>query len=506
MKLRPYALALAISAAVAAPASAMYINPQGTGQVLLFPYFSVNGGQSTQVTLVNTTDRAKYLKIQFREGYNSRTVLDFSIVLAPNDSWTSTVFATDATGQARIMTRDESCTSPDKPAWEAPFPGGGYQQSFLPFAYTGGHEDSGPTTPDRLREGHFEVIELAELGGALAAAVTGQHPPDCVSLQVIDPSSPDLRPPGGGIYGAFGIVDAADGTLFGGAAIAIEDFSQIPLFTDTASILDYLAIGNSRPGEVDAVLPAGSGGLVLTYPTDGAPGRSIDALSALLMSDSIYGAMSREAATSAQTEWVLSAPTKYRYTDNEVLGAALGTVGAAQPPFEAMFGGERQGASCSRYTANGFDREGRAVTFAPDPVFSVGNEEATSGQPTGTLPQQALCFATTVVHFSDVAMNGTTPLLGSRLGSKLWNPSPAVETASVRLDLGARPAMNRAYNVLPAGMAGPALRGLPLIGFEAVRHVNGNAAPGTLAMFTAATPLRSRTVCSNAKGTSVECP
>ncbi|MBR7540030.1 hypothetical protein KC221_27995, partial [Mycobacterium tuberculosis] len=82
------------------------------------------------------------------------------------------VFAQDA-NDARIVTRDASCTAPDKNFWTASYPGGGYQQTFFDFGYTGQHEDTGPTGPTRRREGHFDVVELAELGGALAAAVSG---------------------------------------------------------------------------------------------------------------------------------------------------------------------------------------------------------------------------------------------------------------------------------------------------------------------------------------------
>lgn len=495
--IRPWYLALL--AAIAAPASALHVNPQGTGSVLLFPYFTVNAGQQTVLSIVNTSARAKILKAEFREGYNSRVVLDFNIVLAPHDTWTATVFAQD-TGDARILTRDESCTAPDKPQWTGPYPGGGYQQTFLDFAYTGDHADTGPTGPARRREGFFNVIELAELDGALAAAVVGQHPPNCAPLQAINPLSPDLRPPGGGVHGDFAVVDVAEGTLFGGRATAIDDYSQHPLFADTASLLQYIALGNSRPGEVDAVLPAGASGTTLTYSSTSPLGPSpwyagARAMDAALMSDSVFGAMSREASVSSHTEWVVTMPTKYFYTDNEMLGLSLGEDGAL-PPFDTVFGASRPGASCSRYTAQGYDREGRAVQFLTDPEFPT--------PPPWQLPQHALCFAANVVHFSDLDPDGTTPLLGSRLGSKLWNPVPAVETANVRIDLGTRPATG-APRLLPPDIRGTQLRGLPLIGFEAVRYVNGNVKPGTLANYTLATPLRGSVVCARASGEPRPC-
>lgn len=493
MKNHLSSLALGLAAAVALPAQAMYINPQGTGEVLLFPYYTVNSSQSTLLTLVNTTNAAKVFKVKFREGFNSRDVLDFHLFIGPNDSWTATVFALQPGDGASIMTRDESCTAPDKAQWAAPFLGGGYQQPFLPFAYIDDNRDGAPTSITRTREGHFEIVELAELAGPLAAAVTGLHPPNCAPLQAIDPTSPHLRPPGGGVYGNFAIVDVAEGTLFGGNAVAIDDFSQVPLVTDTASLIDWLGAGSSRPGEVDAQIPVDGGYTTLTYANVGAPQYGgPNAVSALIMADSVFGSMSREAGVGSHTEWVLTSPTKFFYTDNQRLGVPLGRPGAV-PPFEQTFGEGGIGASCVRYAPGGFDREGRPVQFAKE------------SPPIVTLPQHALCYATNVVHFSTLPDDGATPMLGSRLGSKVWNPTPATETANVRLQLGVRPG-STARNILPAGLRGPALRGLPVIGFEAVRYINGNVSPGVLANYTMATPLRAGVACVNAAGTQIECP
>jgi hypothetical protein len=486
-------LALGLVAAFALPAQAMYLNPQGTGQVLLFPYYTVNSNQSTLLTLVNTTNAAKMLQIKFREGYNSRAVLDFHVFVGPNDSWTATVFALQPRDGASIMTRDESCTAPDKIGWAAPFPGGGYQQPFLPFAYTGDNVDGAPTAITRTREGHVDIVELAELAGPLADAVTNRHPPNCTPLQAIDPGSPHLRPPGGGVYGSFAIIDVAEGTLFGGNAAAIDDFSRITLVTDTASLIEWLGAGNSRPGEVDAQIPVDGGYTTLTYANVGAPQYGgPNAVSALITADSVFGAMSREASVGSHTEWVLTSPTKFFYTDNQRLGVPLGEPGAVAP-FEQTFGEDGIGASCVRYAPGGFDREGRPVLFMPD------------ASPRGELPQHALCYATNVVHFSNLPADGATPMLGSRLGSKVWNPTPATETANVRLQLGVHPGSTE-RNILPAGVRGPALRGLPVIGFEAVRYINGNVSPGVLANYTMATPLRADVACVDAAGAQIECP
>lgn len=52
----------------------MHLNPHDQGQVLLFPYYTVNGGNQTLITLSNNTDRGKALKVRFREGVSAREV------------------------------------------------------------------------------------------------------------------------------------------------------------------------------------------------------------------------------------------------------------------------------------------------------------------------------------------------------------------------------------------------------------------------------------------------
>lgn len=475
--------------AAATPLQAMYLSPHGKGEVLLFPYYTVNANQATLVSIVNSTARAKLLHITFREGYNSRLVLDFDIALAPHDSWTGTVFADADTGFAQLLTRDGSCTLPAKEQWTAALPGGGYRQRFIEAAYTGDSADGGPATLERTREGHIQVIERAELDGATAAALA-QSPPACRALQQLPPGSPDIDAPGGGLYGNFAVVDVAEGTLFGGAATAVDDFSQVPLVNDTGSVIEWLAAGNSRanPPEVDAVVAVGAGRSTLTWSTLPQSGGPANAITALLMADSVHGAMSRESGVGSDTEWILTAPTKFLHTD---VPSAL----APLAPFDSAFNSTNTAGSCSRFVVSGHDREGRAVQFLQDPELSAIIP--------GAHPQHALCYATTVVHFSDLPANGRTPLLGSRLAAKVWNPMPAVETANVTLVLGVRDAGAR--NVLPPGLRGPGLIGLPVIGLEAVRYINGNVAPGVLANYTMATPLRSNVLCSGANGVSVPC-
>ena len=99
----------------AGAAQAVYLNPSGNGATLIYPYYSVQsaGGNAynTYVSVVNTTDMVKVVKVRFREGKNSREVLDFNLYLSPNDVWTGAIVRTaDGAGMISV---DRSCVVPN---------------------------------------------------------------------------------------------------------------------------------------------------------------------------------------------------------------------------------------------------------------------------------------------------------------------------------------------------------------------------------------------------------
>lgn len=74
-------IGLALSATLAStPVSALILNPGGVGQVMLYPYYTVNKGQDTLLSVINTSEHGKVAKIRFLEGYNGRSVLEFSVL------------------------------------------------------------------------------------------------------------------------------------------------------------------------------------------------------------------------------------------------------------------------------------------------------------------------------------------------------------------------------------------------------------------------------------------
>jgi len=89
--LKKKVLVSAVLAAAAGSAHAVYVNQNGQGQALIYPYYTVQGGHNTYVSVVNTTSAVKVVKVRFREGKASAEVLDFNLYLSPNDVWTGAV-------------------------------------------------------------------------------------------------------------------------------------------------------------------------------------------------------------------------------------------------------------------------------------------------------------------------------------------------------------------------------------------------------------------------------
>src|SRR6476619_1231679 len=91
-------------------AQAVNLNPDGLGQVLIYPYYTTrdaSGGTfNSLLSVVNSTASVKAVKVRFLEGKNSREVLDFNLFLSPKDAWTTEIIPLG--GGAGIVTGDKS--------------------------------------------------------------------------------------------------------------------------------------------------------------------------------------------------------------------------------------------------------------------------------------------------------------------------------------------------------------------------------------------------------------
>ena len=478
-------------AGIASVANAVELNSDGLGQVLIYPYYTVNGGNSTLLSVVNTTANSKAVKVRFLEGRNSQEVLDFNLFLSPFDVWTAAVFSLSDTGGGNLATDDESCTNPaikHGTSGVGSLPDGRKYVAFRNNQYLG---DGGPTSLDRTREGHIEMIEMATIlaGTDLSDNVTHVDgvPADCSVVAGVTAANPDLTTPSGGLFGSGTIVQPAIGTIYPYNADAIDGFYTLTgnLFTPSGSVLPSLANAATSLTGATAFnfVTSSSGGTGSLVVSDYATANAIDAVSSIFADSAIHNEYVVEAASSSESEWVVTFPTKRFYV-----------TGAAAPirPFPKKFTSTGGGTACVVVGISYWDREEQTTVSQDD--FSPPNQIAPS----------SLCYEAQVLTFqtaqSYTAANGVSKVLSSKLTANVDPRATNFESGWLRLSLDQNNPASEAHDMRES-TDGDVFHGLPVTGFLAVNYINANnGAAGVLANYSGLYRHRASRSCTELVG------
>jgi hypothetical protein len=207
----------------------------------------------------------------------------------------------------------------------------------------------------------------------------------------------------------------------------------------------------------------------------------VDAISAVFMADSVQNEFVFGASLGANTDWVVTFPTKRFYTD-----PLYGT--SARSPFVEQF--RAPGQSNVVVGVDMHDREeGRSTYF-----------DGCSSCPGVPLP--ILAYEVNVVSFLNTQTQGSVSgVFKSNLAH--LNIPPFGEDGYVTLDLASRDA---GTHNLPGGVDAEGtpvvLRGLPVAGFMAYNIINADAQPGMLANYGGAFRHRMTFSCVGGQGCS----
>lgn len=503
--------------------NAVNVNPDGLGQVLLYPYYSARGGNDTLVSIVNTTERGKAVKIRFIEAMNSREVLDFNIYMSPFDAWTAVVTADGEGG--KMMTTDTTCTVP---YFVGDSDNGVGEQSFLDYEFAGSANDGAPAGIERTASGYIEVIEMGTM-----VEDTGDYdeqpeglieyyskhvagvPRNCDALVEAWTVNSDSSLPvagywaevdasfgftshSGGLYGAASIINIADGTMFSYNATAIDGF--------------YAAGGedsHTNPGNLEPDLTGGTGttsyvfdnGSLLTH--DWAAG--IFAVNAAITHDSIINEYVTDSDIGARTEWVVTFPTKKYHTDVQTQDLIADD---PIPPFTETWhdDGGTPDFACEQMVFDYYDREERPDPVPPGPGPGPQPPIVSPAPPPTPGPEDPpptffqLCKEANVVRFSDTSSavpavaeitkepsrSTTAPSMGFlniglpfsegwvKMDLKNVDSNSAVYAGGTEM----RQSVNSGVN-----FDSQRINGLPVVGFAVTSYTNGNLGAGVLANY-----------------------
>ncbi len=306
----------------AGSAEAVYLSPNNTGQVLIYPYYTVQsaGGNAwnTYLSVVNTTSRAKAVKVRVLEGKTSSEVLDFNLFLSANDMWTAAIIPSSSAAGApgHLVTADVSCTNPAIPA-------GGVD--FRNFQYASG--SGGVSLPgkglDRTREGYVEMLEMGVLSGTWEVAVThvAGVPANCTVVQgpAATPPAGEINPPAGGLMGTGTLINVNNGEDAGYKADALDAWSNAVQYSVPS--LTTPNLGSATPATALVInaggLDAGGASMLVTAylaaygaaTVSGVPAGA-RAVASVYMHTSVMNEYILDNTTNSNTDWVLTQPLK----------------------------------------------------------------------------------------------------------------------------------------------------------------------------------------------------
>ena len=436
-------------------------------QVLIFPYYTVNNDFITLINLVNTSDQPKALRVRFREAANGREVFAFNLYLDAKDAWVGALFKTDEDQGylTQIISPDNSCTIPSMMS--------GLQ--FNKDHYTEELVDRFGVNDNRMHEGFIEVIEMGVLTGESANATVidqeiGQA--NCQILQDawdiesvnsywLNDAYTDMLPPTGGILGNVTLIDVINGIAVSEPVTTLVDFSDDIL---------HFNIDNSSPsladGKTTSTVEVNGAIYNLEWET------GIEAVTSVLMKSRVNNEYALDTEINAQTDWIITMPTKSFHTDPMFLSDE-----SPIPPFIGTLAAPNY---CEEFGYAIYDREETTpmgISIPPDPF------------PPARIPAiPLLCFATNDLTFFQTK-NRNPPeqpegIFFSKFHSGMYYQNGDIST---NFPIPA-PYENGWLYVIPSGEQTTldlniTLYGLPVIGFAMQSYINANAMPGILANY-----------------------
>jgi hypothetical protein len=297
-------MTLTAGLALALNAHGVSVNPDGVGQALIYPYYTVRSAAgnpfNTYLTVVNHTANAKALRVRLREGRLSKETLSVNLFLGPNDAWAAAIVPFEP--GARLITLDSSCTDP---GFAVDFiPGGLPYVQLRTDAFSGGNADGAGTDAARVREGFVEIIEMATLAGASATAATHTAgvPGNC---ELLRGSAVSVAAPTGGISDTLTLINVASGMDFTVNAEALASLGTRAFYRPASD--PYPDFAATEIDSVSLIVANGKAYRSLWS-------RPVDAVSAAMMRDRWMFEYVLDVTTRSLTDVVATFPTRQFYT------------------------------------------------------------------------------------------------------------------------------------------------------------------------------------------------
>lgn len=509
------ALAVAVASTVASGAYAnMYVNADGTGQYLIYPFYTADAGNETYIHVVNTTAMAKAVKVRILEAENSYEVRDFNVYLSPYDHF-SFAISLDENGGGRLDTGDNSCTVPSLAD------GVDFTSALYDAVDADGNPKEENPSIERTLNGHVEIIEMGQFGlydvdagtwsntrddkipalwlhgenddgvwepadcaaveklwtkgtnGAASGAWFAEGPPDSGKNGI---SGESTAWNGGGLYGMGIVANPDQGWALGYDAVAVENFVEDGTVGNGTDLgggahLHYYP-GDTDPGLGSPAAAIAVDSWVFDDETlyDLSHAAPALAMASLFQAEKIQNDYVLDPIFDGSTDWVVTFPTKYFHVN--------GT--SPVQPFTNVWNGKT---ACEEYTIQTWDREEK--TFVPEggqvkPPFSPYTFEDDPEDPV------EICYETNILTFGTQEAGGEGVFDSTFYGTELSLSSGRIQTKigteynNGWAELTWTDAGHQIAYTGTGDNADFSFLGLPAVGFAAVQFENGTLEGGSI--------------------------
>lgn len=282
--------------------AAVIINEGGSGQALIFPFFSAAEGNSSLITIVNDPrpgptisgdPLASAIKVRLMGSVDGAELASFNVYLGWRDTWVAAIHKSE--GETIISTPDASCLFP------AP------DGEFL--------------TAISEEIGSIEVIQMGSVSNDVTNDdLTGKfNENDCAYIESRWTEGPwsenpeaELVPPAGSLRGSLTLIHVEKGTAYSVSALALDDFSDIVQHTNVGA--EFPNLSSAHDEGTDTSLGTTSTVCAGGECIDDYWAEPLDAVAAALTVRELRGTFVVDDALAAESEWVISYPT-LRYSD-----------------------------------------------------------------------------------------------------------------------------------------------------------------------------------------------
>lgn len=327
-------------------ANTLQLSQEGSGEVLIYPYYTVRNGTISLLSLVNGSTEGKAVRLRAREAIGGRTVAELNVFLSPIDVWTAAIVPTS--DGATIISNDKSCTHPKISG----------SSTGLVFSSAGFASDGAAYTPytpaDRTREGYIELLEMATVPAFSVLGKDIMHVAGVPSCKLTGDASSatiqsTLAAPSGELVGSMSFINLNDGISVSYNATGIHGFWRTGPGAPVPAITAPVAPSTANPVSSPDLTSGGNTTITVTdkgktYVSTFA--RSIDAVSALFMNSTISNEYAYTADSTISTALVILMPTKPYYVFD-----------ALRQPFQNLYVPALGTGACDDYSYTSVDRE-----------------------------------------------------------------------------------------------------------------------------------------------------